>query len=448
MAVKNVEAHLAFLGLDSGALQVLRENAGMLQDALPGVLDQFYAHMKRHPHAAKMFGGAASMDRAREEQAAHWRRLFSGRMDETYMESTRRIAEIHAKIGLDTGDYIRSYGFVAGQLMEAIAAAPMGLLPNAAARRKRAKVQSALLRAIIFDIDVAMRTWSGAVLRRADARFEKAVDGLETRIGTLARSLAGASADLEGLATMMSGTADSASRQAGGVAEAAELAGQGVATVASAAEQLASSIGEISRQVTDSTRMTDRAVEEARRTDGIVQALAEGAQKINQVVDLISNIAGQTNLLALNATIEAARAGDAGRGFAVVASEVKSLAGQTAKATEEIGAQILQVQTATNQAVDAIRSIATTISEVSGIATSIAAAVEQQGAATSEIARNVQQMSGATQRVTENIADVGQSVNQTGDAAGRMRQAASSLSEQSSKLSAEVSAFLQELHAA
>jgi methyl-accepting chemotaxis protein len=156
--------------------------------------------------------------------------------------------------------------------------------------------------------------------------------------------------------------------------------------------------------------MAGLAVKDAQRTNTIVSALSEGADKIGNVVGLITDIAGQTNLLALNATIEAARAGDAGKGFAVVASEVKSLASQTGRATEEIGAQIAQIQAATREAVAAIRGIATSIEEVSSIATSIASAVEEQGAATADIARTVHQTATAAQDVTVNIGGVGQSV--------------------------------------
>ncbi len=147
-------------------------------------------------------------------------------------------------------------------------------------------------------------------------------------------------------------------------------------------------------------------MENARRTDTIVQALADGAQQIEHVAELISSIAGQTNLLALNATIEAARAGEAGRGFAVVASEVKSLASQTAEATKEIGTRIAQIQGATKEAVEAIQGITATIEEVSAIAATIAASIEEQGTATAEIARNVTQTAQATHAVTTNIGGV------------------------------------------
>jgi methyl-accepting chemotaxis protein len=217
---------------------------------------------------------------------------------------------------------------------------------------------------------------------------------------------------------------------------------------ASAAEELTGSIGEINRQVAHSAKITAKVVNDARQTDGIVRALADDAQKIGQVVELISSIADQTNLLALNATIEAARAGDAGKGFAVVASEVKNLANQTSKATGQIGAQIAQIQLATGEAVQAIKGITDTIEEASDITTTIAAAVEEQGAATAEIARNVQQTAASTREVTSNITGVSQVASETGTAAGQVLEAAGDLSRQAEQLASEVSAFVADVRVA
>ncbi len=226
----------------------------------------------------------------------------------------------------------------------------------------------------------------------------------------------------------MSSTARQTNDQAANVAAAAAEASFGVQTAAAA--------------------VSDRAVADATRTDTIVRALADGAQKIGDVVGLISSIAGQTNLLALNATIEAARAGDAGKGFAVVASEVKSLATQTAKATEDIASQITQIQSTTKEAVTAIQGIALTIGEVSTIATAIAAAVEEQGAATAEIARNVQQTAGSAQAVTSNISGVSSAANSTGAAAGEVLNAAGDVSRQAATLSRAVDHFISGVKAA
>jgi methyl-accepting chemotaxis protein len=273
-------------------------------------------------------------------------------------------------------------------------------------------------------------------------RLEALVQGFETKAEQLVGLLAVSAAELEGTARSMSSTAERTNQQAATVTTAAEEAGVGVQTVATAAEQLSSSIREIGRQVAHSTKITGQAVEDARRTDGIVRALADSAQKIGDVVGLISSIASQTNLLALNATIEAARAGEAGRGFAVVATEVKALAQQTATATEDIGAQVKQIQTATHEAVEAIHAIGMTIDEVNGITAAIGAAVEQQGAATSQIARNVQQTSTSTEHVTRNIAGVSQAANETGSAASDVLGAAGQVSRQSENLSKEVTQFI------
>jgi methyl-accepting chemotaxis protein len=278
--------------------------------------------------------------------------------------------------------------------------------------------------------------------------LEHLVNEFETKIGGLVGVLSSASTEMEATAQAMSSTATQTNQQASNVAAAAEEASTGVQTVASATEELTSSIGEINRQVSQSAKITEKAVNDARQTDRIVRALADGAQKIGQVVELISNIAGQTNLLALNATIEAARAGDAGKGFAVVASEVKSLANQTAKATEEISTQISQIQSATGDAVTAIKGITDTIEEVSTITTTIASAVEEQGAATAEIARNVQQTASSTREVTTNIAGVSQAANETGEAASQVLRAAGDLSKQAEQLTQEVGTFVADVRAA
>jgi methyl-accepting chemotaxis protein len=273
-------------------------------------------------------------------------------------------------------------------------------------------------------------------------------DRFDASVGSLVGLMASGSTALETTAQSMTGTAERTNRQASVVNSAASEASSRVQTVAAAAEELSSSIGEISRQVAQSANITARAVDNARRTDTIVRALADGAHQIEHVAELISSIAGQTNLLALNATIEAARAGEAGRGFAVVAAEVKSLASQTAEATKEIGTRITQIQGATREAVEAIQGITATIEEVSAIATTIGSAIEEQGAATAEIARNVTQTAQATQDVTTNIGGVSAAANETGGAAGLVLTAASNLSKQAEQLSGEVNTFLAGVRAA
>ena len=268
---------------------------------------------------------------------------------------------------------------------------------------------------------------------------------IANRVKDVVEVVASASTEIESNAQLMSATAEQTSRQSSAVAAASEEATSNVQTVASAAEEMSSSIDEISRQVAQSAEIAGSAVEEANKTNATIQGLAEAAQKIGEVVDLINDIAGQTNLLALNATIEAARAGEAGKGFAVVASEVKSLATQTAKATEEIANQIGAMQSVTSESVEAIKGIGTTIERINEIATTIASAVEEQGAATQEIARNVQQAAQGTQEVSSNISEVTKGVSETGQASGQVLEAASGLSKQADELKTEIDAFIESL---
>jgi methyl-accepting chemotaxis protein len=221
-----------------------------------------------------------------------------------------------------------------------------------------------------------------------------------------------------------------------------------VQTVATATEELSASIAEISQQVTRSSNMAGKAVQEAEQTNGKVRDLVSASARIGEVVQLISGIAAQTNLLALNATIEAARAGESGKGFAVVASEVKSLANQTAKATEEISAQITQIQEATRQAVAAIEGISGTISGINETATAIAGAVEEQQAATREIARNVQEAAQGTQEVSSNIVGVTEAANKTGKVSQDALITASSLANEADALGTAVESFLSAVRAA
>jgi methyl-accepting chemotaxis protein len=270
----------------------------------------------------------------------------------------------------------------------------------------------------------------------------------ETGVRGSLDTLASAATEMRATSQSMSATAEETSAQATTVAAAAEQASANVQTVATATEELSSSVAEIGRQVTESTKIAGQAVDEAGRTNVTVQGLSAAAQKIGDVVKLISDIASQTNLLALNATIEAARAGDAGKGFAVVASEVKSLANQTAKATEEISAQVAAMQGATSEAVQAIQSIGGTIGTINEIATTIASAVEEQGAATQEIARNVQEAAQGTGQVSSNIVGVNQAAGETGAAASQVLASAEELGKQAETLRADVGSFLANIRAA
>jgi len=270
-------------------------------------------------------------------------------------------------------------------------------------------------------------------------------DDFEASVGGVVKGVSAAATEMHASAESLTNTADKTSSQSGIVAKASEHAMQNVQTVASAAEQLSCSIQEISSQVAQSTNIAGTAVSEVEATNQKIQGLADAANKIGEVVAMITDIADQTNLLALNATIEAARAGDAGKGFAVVASEVKNLANQTAKATEEISAQISGIQGATQTAVEAIGNIGQTIHQLSEISASIAAAVEEQGAATSEIARTIEQAAGDTTEVSTNISGVTQAADETGNSANQMLSSSNELSKQAEALNTQVSQFLNQV---
>ena len=280
------------------------------------------------------------------------------------------------------------------------------------------------------------------------SRMEARIVEFEATVRAALDGLQKSANSMQTTAQSMSATADQSSALVSAVAAAAEETSVNVQTVSSGTEELSTSISEISRQVITSAQIARKAVDEAGQTDATMQGLAENAGRISVVVDLIQVIASQTNLLALNATIEAARAGEAGRGFAVVASEVKSLANQTAKATDEIRAQIASMQQVTTSAVSAIRNIGHTISEINEVTTAIAAAVEEQGTATREIACNIQHAAGGTSEVSSNIVGVSSASTEAGTAATEVLTASGALRREADVLRAEIDAFLSNIRAA
>ena len=280
------------------------------------------------------------------------------------------------------------------------------------------------------------------------ATMQRVADGFEKAIGRIIRTVTSASSDIEAAAGSLTRTAETTQGLSATVAAASEESSSNVQSAAAASEEMASSVGEISRQVQQSRGIAQAAVEQAERTNVRISELSQSANRIGEVIKMITAVAEQTNLLALNATIEAARAGDAGRGFAVVASEVKALSAQTAKATEEIAAQVTQMQSATEHSVSAIKEIGSTIAQISEISTAIAAAVEEQGAATQEIARNVQQAARGATQVAGSIVDVNRGAADTGSAAERVHGLAVSLLSESNHLNTEVESFLHTVRAA
>ena len=291
--------------------------------------------------------------------------------------------------------------------------------------------------------------------RDARQKAEQRRVAVEGHIQDFQDHVSAALTELDQASTQMGQTSATMSQiaesNAGGVRtaeQASEAASNNVSGIAAATEELGASIAEISRQVAQATQVSARAVGETQQTDETVRGLAESAGRIGDVVRLISDIAAQTNLLALNATIEAARAGEAGKGFAVVASEVKSLATQTARATEEIGTQINQVRGVTQDAVNAIKQIRGTIEEVNKVATMIAASVEEQGTAMQEIARNTQLAAERTREASDSVTAVRETTTTASQSAEAVKTAAGSLGTQATHLRQQVDGFMARIRAA
>ena len=277
------------------------------------------------------------------------------------------------------------------------------------------------------------------LMESRDAEF---ISFANNQVKPVVNAVAAASTELEASSGAMSAQATDTTRQAMTVAAAAEQASVNVQAVASAVEEFSASIQEISAQVNRAAQVASNAAVVAARTDTTVRGLAEAAQKIGAIVSLINDIAAQTNLLALNATIEAARAGDAGKGFAVVANEVKNLANQTARATEDITAQVSQIQGVAGEAITAIEEISRTVGEIEEASSAVAGAVEEQNAVTLEIARNVAEAASGASSVSSAIITVQAPANEATESADQVAQAAAELSQQSETLSREVDGFI------
>jgi methyl-accepting chemotaxis protein len=437
----DVKSRLAFIGMDTEKRAILREMRPMIAAILPAVLDEFYRLVAKTSEVGRMFKDPAHMRHARDMQLKHWDVIASGEFGEAYAASVTRIGETHNRLGLEPRWYIGGYSFIMSSVIRAIEQRG-GLIGTS--RKKKAAMLDAFTSAAMLDMDLAISVYIEAGRREKEAlarNMETAIEAFRVSSRDILAEVSQEAGGMRNSAEGMSGVAADASAQSVSAAAAADQTASNVQTVAAAAEELGSSIQEIGRQVDQATQAVRAAGGTTERSAAEIEGLSAAGQRIGAVVDLITAIAAQTNLLALNATIEAARAGDAGKGFAVVASEVKNLAGQTAKATEEIAQQVQGIQSSTKSAVDAVKEIAAAMRQIDEVTTAIASAVEEQGAATREITQSVQMAATGTKTLAANIASVNSAIGSASQSAEQVLGASGNVVTQAQTLAREVEAF-------
>jgi methyl-accepting chemotaxis protein len=445
---ETLPTRLAFSGLDDSSRTILRDVRPAIMAALPGILDDFYKAVQSFPEIGRLFPGPEAIARAKAAQLAHWDVILTAKFDEDYVRSVTRIGQAHHRLGLEPRWYIAGYKRIVSGLIRHIDIPQPRFMGRAQAAAHKTAAMDAVIGAAMLDMDFAISVYLDAGRREKHAGMERLASQFEQTIAQIVGRVGTLTEDLRTAADTLKNTADTTRTQSTAVAATSAQTSTNVQSVAAGTEEMGSSVVEISRQVQESLAVAKDAVKQAETANTHVAGLSESANRIGDVIKIISAIAEQTNLLALNATIEAARAGDAGKGFAVVAQEVKALAAQTAKATEEIGAQITGMQAATGDTVTAITGIGSTITHISGIANAIFEAVDQQEAATKEIARNISLAAAASSEVAANIAKVNNGAEQTGTAANAVHASARSLTEESQRLRGDVDGFLAMLRSA
>jgi methyl-accepting chemotaxis protein len=438
-----ITERVRFLGIDDATRQELQLVWTAISPALPGIIDRFYAHLATTPHLAQMI--RSGQNRLVKAQFSHWERLFSGRFDEDYVASIRKIGLVHHQVDLKPAWYIGGYNFVLNELVSCLS------------RKHRfngtalARQVTALNKAVMLDMGYAIAVYQDALIEERERRGEKLAEAITVFSDAVNTSLAvsaQASQELSDSASILNSVTESASALADQAAVAVEKTVSNMNSGATATQELAASVRMIGEQANRSADVARRALDHAQETKESVVGLSDQAHEIGIVVDLIGQVASQTNLLALNATIEAARAGEAGKGFAVVAQEVKSLANQTAAATTEIANRVKAIQTATQNSAEQIEKIAGVVGEVSEIATAIATAVEQQSAVTSELAMNVTQTTDHTQAVVGNIETLNETTASAATAANKVASAKETLDKELVRLKDDIATFLEKTKAA
>lgn len=433
---------LNFYCIDAEMKAALVEAWEIVEPKVPGIIEEFYAHVGRYPNLAARVG--SQQPRLVAAQVNLWKGLFSGRFDAAYYESCKAVGMAHVRIGLEPSWYIGGYSFILTRLIEVIGKAKRFSGPGAA------KMCAAVTQAVLLDMDIAISTYTDAQIESSEQRrasLRSAIAGFQGVLGDTVGSFEENARSLRETAERMTERAHANVDRAQTVSGALRQTSESVNAGAAAADELASTISDIGSNAARSASAIEKAVDSANATTTAMGGLADAVEKIGSVIGLIQDIAAQTNLLALNATIEAARAGEAGKGFAVVAQEVKALSGQTGKATEEITAQIVAIQDATNKSMAAMAGIGSTISQVTGYANAIQHAVEEQSRATREVAGSIQGASGNMQSVCTAVSGISDAARTAQETATRILAMAEELSSRSQRLDGETRSFFNQVMA-
>ncbi|MBL8575567.1 MAG: globin-coupled sensor protein [Hyphomicrobiaceae bacterium] len=433
----------AFARLGADELADLKQSWLLIEPDMPRLLNAFYDYIGRFYDLSGLPRG--QIDRMKAAQVTHWRKLFNDGFDDAYGESVRRIGLAHVRVGLEPRWYIGGYQFLLQEILVVV---------RSKTRWSRKIVRrrvDAVIRAVFLDMDLALSVYYEAEKTAREARslaVETAISGFERELRDITGEIGTALARLNDVSSSLSGTAGEVARQTEAAAQGAEKSAASMQASASAAEELNASIREVANRSMRSADVAGRSRISVDGTARTVHDLSDAAQRIGSIVGMINEIAGQTNLLALNATIEAARAGEAGRGFAVVAQEVKSLSGQTAKATEEITVQVAAIQQATARTVEDIGRISREIAELSDLATAIAGAIDQQSAAVGEIGQAIVAATTSGEMTSNNVAGLGASARETANGSGVVASAVNIVRAEADRLTQRLNRFFNDIRAA
>jgi methyl-accepting chemotaxis protein len=445
MIALDIASNLNAFGISTGQISRLREITPGLLQSLDTVLVESLHVFKNWPEVHHLM----SSPEMRRIRMQHWSLCLKGEFGPTYLASTMQFAAYCVDTGIPAHAIIICHFSVARAVRGRFAA----LVP----RRNRffagrndvsVDVTDIFDRIVWLDTEVLIEAVNATNLDRRQAQRNDMAQNFDTRLQSLINAVSSASTNLVGAAQSMTTTAETAASASQRVAASAGEATTNINRIATAADELGQAVNEIAAQANSSAAIAAEAVRRTGSATETIVHLQQSAERIGEVIGIISGIAAQTNLLALNATIESARAGEAGRGFAVVASEVKGLAGQTAKATEEIARQIQDMQSTTHGVVTAITEIRAVIDRINVGSMAINAAVEEQSASTREIARSTQETANGARAVSTNIGQVEETAAKTGVAAAEVLASANGLGETAKDLRAEFNRLLQEIRAA